>query len=38
MQQKHYFLKTCLFIGFAFFYIPIFSMIFFSATQGNQRE
>jgi putrescine transport system permease protein len=35
MQQKHYFLKTCLFIGFAFFYIPIFSMIFFSFNKSR---
>lgn len=35
MQQKHYFLKTCLFAGFAFFYIPIFSMIFFSFNKSR---
>lgn len=35
MQQKHYFLKTCLFIGFGFFYIPIFSMIFFSFNRSR---
>ncbi|MCB1445641.1 MAG: ABC transporter permease subunit [Rhizobiaceae bacterium] len=35
MQQKHYFLKTCLFAGFAFFYIPIFSMIFFSFNRSR---
>jgi putrescine transport system permease protein len=35
MQQKHYFLKTCLFIGFAFFYIPILSMIFFSFNKSR---
>jgi putrescine transport system permease protein len=35
MQQKYYFLKTCLFIGFAFFYIPIFSMIFFSFNKSR---
>lgn len=35
MQQKHYFLKTCLFIGFAFFYVPIFSMIFFSFNKSR---
>ena len=35
MQQKHYFLKTCLFTGFAFFYIPIFSMIFFSFNKSR---
>jgi putrescine transport system permease protein len=35
MQQKHYFLKTSLFIGFAFFYIPIFSMIFFSFNKSR---
>lgn len=35
MQHKHYFLKTCLFIGFAFFYIPIFSMIFFSFNKSR---
>lgn len=35
MQQKHYFLKTCLFIGFAFFYIPIFSMMFFSFNKSR---
>ena len=35
MQQKHYFLKTCLFIGFAFFYIPVFSMIFFSFNKSR---
>lgn len=35
MRQNHYFLKTCLFIGFAFFYIPIFSMIFFSFNKSR---
>lgn len=35
MQQKHYFLKTCLFVGFAFFYIPIFSLIFFSFNKSR---
>lgn len=35
MQQKHYFLKTCLFVGFAFFYIPILSMIFFSFNKSR---
>jgi putrescine transport system permease protein len=35
MLQKHYFLKTCLFIGFAFFYIPILSMIFFSFNKSR---
>ncbi|MBX9456271.1 MAG: ABC transporter permease subunit [Rhizobium sp.] len=35
MNQKHYFLKTCLFVGFAFFYIPIFSMIFFSFNKSR---
>ena len=35
MQQKHYFLKTCLFIGFAFFYVPILSMIFFSFNKSR---
>ena len=35
MRQKHYFLKTCLFIGFAFFYVPIFSMIFFSFNKSR---
>src|SRR5690349_15056223 len=35
MQQKHYFLKTCLFIGFAFFYVPIFSMIVFSFNKSR---
>jgi putrescine transport system permease protein len=35
MQQKHYFLKACLFIGFAFFYIPILSMIFFSFNKSR---
>ncbi|MGV3550251.1 ABC transporter permease subunit [Rhizobium sp.] len=35
MRQNHYFLKTCLFIGFAFFYIPIFSMIFFSFNRSR---
>ena len=35
MRQNHYFLKTCLFAGFAFFYIPIFSMIFFSFNKSR---
>lgn len=35
MQQKHYFLKTCLFAGFAFFYIPILSMIVFSFNKSR---
>ena len=35
MQQNHYFLKTCLFAGFAFFYIPIFSMIVFSFNRSR---
>jgi putrescine transport system permease protein len=35
MLQKHYFLKTCLFIGFSFFYIPILSMIFFSFNKSR---
>ena len=35
MQQKHYFLKTSLFVGFAFFYIPIFSMIVFSFNRSR---
>lgn len=35
MQQKHYFLKTCLFAGFAFFYIPIVSMIVFSFNKSR---
>jgi putrescine transport system permease protein len=35
MQQKYYFLKACLFIGFAFFYIPILSMIFFSFNKSR---
>jgi putrescine transport system permease protein len=35
MQQRHYFLKTCLFAGFAFFYIPILSMIVFSFNKSR---
>lgn len=35
MRQKHYFLRTCLFVGFAFFYIPIFSMIVFSFNKSR---
>lgn len=35
MPQKHYFLKICLFIGFAFFYIPIFSMMVFSFNKSR---
>lgn len=35
MLQKHYFLKTCLFAGFAFFYIPILSMIVFSFNKSR---
>jgi len=35
MRHNHYFLKTCLFIGFAFFYIPIFSMIVFSFNKSR---
>jgi putrescine transport system permease protein len=35
MQQKHYFLKTCLFVGFAFFYVPILSMIVFSFNKSR---
>lgn len=35
MIQKHYFLKTCLFVGFAFFYVPIFSMIVFSFNRSR---
>lgn len=35
MRQNHYFLKTCLFVGFAFFYIPIFSMIVFSFNKSR---
>lgn len=35
MQQKHTFLKICLFAGFAFFYIPILSMIVFSFNKSR---
>ncbi|MEQ1954689.1 ABC transporter permease subunit [Mesorhizobium yinganensis] len=35
MRQNHYFLKVCLFVGFAFFYIPIFSLIFFSFNKSR---
>jgi putrescine transport system permease protein len=35
MHHKHYFLKTCLFAGFAFFYIPILSMIVFSFNKSR---
>ncbi|RWI16744.1 ABC transporter permease subunit [Mesorhizobium sp.] len=35
MRQSHCFLKSCLFAGFAFFYIPIFSLIFFSFNKSR---
>jgi len=35
MQQKHYFLKVCLLIGFIFFYVPMLSMIFFSFNKSR---
>lgn len=35
MKQKHYFLKICLLVGFIFFYVPMFSMIFFSFNKSR---
>ncbi|HEX2431225.1 MAG TPA: ABC transporter permease subunit [Aestuariivirgaceae bacterium] len=35
MKQRSIFLLTCLLFGYAFFYIPIFSMIFFSFNKSR---
>ena len=35
MKQRHTFLMSCLAFGFAFFYIPILSMIFFSFNKSR---
>ena len=35
MKQRSTFLVTCLAFGFAFFYIPIISMIFFSFNKSR---
>ena len=35
MNRKPVFLLTCLWLGLAFFYIPIFSMIFFSFNKSR---
>lgn len=35
MQQKHHFLKVCLLVVFIFFYVPMFSMIFFSFNKSR---